>query len=484
MRPRARRDGQLSDQLADMLGRFQTPLRRRDDPAGDGVARARVRRDQGVEGHGLRRDDGVRALRGAPGLSPARHHARRGAPDCRVLGSARSLNDALALLSADSQPYNASQTDDQGNRIPIPGPANKQFNALIAAAHDELLYSTPDPVPAALALGTDGTTGRTTLSRPRTDLETLENLFYARNGAFGNASGSSTFIALRDPRGYAQVHPVNGAIPAPFVDADHDGLADVDALGRFVTSNGQPPPSPFFAVGDTYGTRDKCGRALRAGLATTGGDGGVSGAIQKAAAGDAGGAGDGGAGATSDAGSAPPASGDAGAPSPSACGPVGADYLLYDYLDTSHVFASSLMSDLKPLANPDPNAKHETLMYLLAGLPVTLGTRDGSPTTKKCYAPDPKNPTAVANCLDPNSLLSYDSYETKQSPMLDLVYAIGQMMGDPTIDDTLAYVSALFASHTTDVARLTGDGLAMKANANAHPEAKIPSDVDALGRDD
>src|SRR5205807_227875 len=36
----------------------------------------------------------------------------------------------------------------------------------------------------------------------------------------------------------ASVALVGGAVPAPFVDADHDKLADIDALGRFVDARG------------------------------------------------------------------------------------------------------------------------------------------------------------------------------------------------------------------------------------------------------
>ena len=57
---------------------------------------------------------------------------------------------------------------------------------------------------------------------------------------------------------------VNGQVPAPFVDADGDGLPDVDALGRFVTSDGSLPPSPFFSVDGASGPRDSSGRALSA----------------------------------------------------------------------------------------------------------------------------------------------------------------------------------------------------------------------------
>ena len=342
-------------------------------------------------------------------------------------------NAALSLLSSDSQPYNASKLDSKGIRLPVAGRANAQFNALIAAAHDELLYATQDPAPPVLSVTTDTTVGRSLLSRPRTDLEMLEQLFYASDPAYGSG-GAPGFIALRDPHGYAQVALVNGAIPSPFEDTNNDGLADVDDSGNFITSDQSVPPSPFLAVGGATAQRDGCGRALRGA--------------------GAGGSSDGGAGGSA------------------ACGAVAPGSLIYDYVDTSSVFATSLMTNLKPLANPDPASRHETLMYALAGAPVLFGARDGSPKSSKCYNPDPKNP---GNCADPSALLQYDAFETDSSALLDLVYAMGQMLGDPTIDDTLAYVKALFTDQVGSMARIAGDGLAMKASANQHPEANIPS---------
>jgi hypothetical protein len=395
------------------------------------------------------------AIKSAPDAqsSFARFEARQGyRPIDVALGAARPviawdglrdlLNSSLALLASDSQPY---AVDSSGNHQVIPGPANPQFNQLIQVSHHEMLYATPDPSPGPLLIASDSGIGRTLLSRPRTDLEVLGTLFYAQGSAFGNAGAKPSFIVRRDARGYAQVHAPGGVVPGPFVDADHDGLADVDDLGRFVTTDGQPPASPFFFPGLALGNRDQCGRALGGAPATGATD----------------------AGSGSEAGAT-----DAGpAPVGNPCGNVTPDDLLYEYLDTSHVFATRLMNDLKPLANPDASAKHETLMYALAGAPLLLGSRDGGPKTQKCYAPDPKDPS---NCSDPASLLAYDSFETDSSALLDLVYAVGQMLGDPTIDDTLAFTSQLFTSSVGDVARLAGDGLAMKASANQHTEAKIP----------
>jgi len=459
----------MSNQLADMLSRFQVLYN-------DGTI------PQSTESL-ARIFDAIKASPDAQ-TSFAHFEARQGyRPIELTLGAARPAiaysglrdltNAAVALLSADSQPYNTSKLDSLGNRVPIPGPANPQFAQLIATAHDELGYSSADPVPATLAVTTDPAIGRTLLSRPRTDLEVLETLFYASDPAYG-LGGAPQYIALRDPRGYAKVALVNGVIPAPFVDADNDGLADVDASGQFVTTDGNPAPSPFFAIGATYGTRDNCGRAIRSGtVVTTGDDGGGTGPIGdddgSAPSFDATAPSD----ATASSEAAAPINDDAGTPAvTNPCGIVPDGALLYDYIDTSTVFAASLLRNLKPLAVPDATSQHNTLMYALAGSEVLFGKRDGTAASSKCYAPDPTNPSS---CTDPTSLLNYDSFETDTSALIDLVYAIGQMLGDPTMDDTLAYVRRLFTNDLSDVARIAGDGLAMKAQANAHPEAKIPA---------
>ncbi|HSR98179.1 MAG TPA: hypothetical protein VLM79_14070, partial [Kofleriaceae bacterium] len=69
-------------------------------------------------------------------------------------------------------------------------------------------------------------------------------------------------LVQRDARGIARVALIGGTVPAPFVDADRDKLADVDVLGRFVDAQGQPiaAATPFAVAGDTA-TRDTQGRA-------------------------------------------------------------------------------------------------------------------------------------------------------------------------------------------------------------------------------
>ncbi len=77
-------------------------------------------------------------------------------------------------------------------------------------------------------------------------------------------------LATRDARGVVQVLRPGGALPAPFVDANTDGLADIDALGRFVDSTGAAveAPAPFTLPDDVTATpwqfRDPLGRALTA----------------------------------------------------------------------------------------------------------------------------------------------------------------------------------------------------------------------------
>ena len=77
--------------------------------------------------------------------------------------------------------------------------------------------------------------------------------------------GEATPLVMvrRDWRGIAKVALVAGNVPAPFVDADGDKLADVDAAGRFVDASGAVimAPTPFATTGDVW-TRDDQGRAV------------------------------------------------------------------------------------------------------------------------------------------------------------------------------------------------------------------------------
>ncbi|MEO7095961.1 MAG: hypothetical protein ABI175_22055, partial [Polyangiales bacterium] len=86
---------------------------------------------------------------------------------------------------------------------------------------------------------------------------------YARDGLGGSAPEAP--ILLRDARGYAQF----AVPPADVQDKDGDGLADVDAYGRFLSKSGKPLaigtpfPVPFHAGTEKdTAPRDKLERAL------------------------------------------------------------------------------------------------------------------------------------------------------------------------------------------------------------------------------
>lgn len=132
--------------------------------------------------------------------------------------------------------------------------------------------------------------------------------------------------------------------------------------------------------------------------------------------------------------------------------------LLYDYLDTSHTYAAQMLVDMKPLVNPDPEAQHETLMDLVGGMYVSVGPREQK---QKTY--------------DSGSI-TYDAIPT-DSPMIDLVYALGSLMGDQNMDATLALAQELFTNEQPKVARLTGSMISAMDIAHAHPEAKIAPEV-------
>ncbi len=414
-------EARFHDELSDMLGRFQALYN-------DGTI------PQSTESLAHIMD----AFKASPDAqaSYARFDARQGyRPIDLALGATRPIiaypnlrdlaNATLSLLSADSNPYDPNaKYDDRGQRIAVPGAAYPQFSKLLEVTHEEFRDVKADPALAALPAPVKDTSGRLVLARPRTNLEVMQELFYAQDPAFGG--GTSRFIVRRDPRGYALIPLVAGAVPLPFVDKDNDKLADVDALGRFITADNSTPLSPFFAVGTDLGKRDMSGRALSA-----------------------------------------------------------AGTLVYDYIDTSHTFTASLLSDLKPLVNADKAQNHETLMYALSGSYALFGTRDGSNKTTRTYSPntnlvddwklthpDEKPP---ADLTTAPVTISYNSFHPETSALLDLVYAFGQVLGDKTADDTLALTKELFANHTGDMARLVGDSLYLKTQvADKHPEAKIP----------
>jgi hypothetical protein len=359
----------------------------------------------------------------------ARFDARQGYRPLDIgLGAARPVlaypqlvpmvQSLLSLVATDSDPYNPAGAIDPskpvglGNRKPIPGPAAPQMQQLLAVGRQELRTATaPAPAPL-LATTTDPTIGtRQLLSRPRTTLELTRQILLQSNPAFDVGLQPTAYVVTRDPRAYAAVPLVNGAVPAPFVDANGDGLPDVDALGQFVTVSGQPVPSPFFSPDGVDGNRDANGLAV---------------------------------------GEATPT--------------------LYAYANVGQTFMANLEANLRPLLDPDPTQGQEAVVNVLGGSYVLFGDRDSGATTTRTYPPDP----ASANPTQPVTL-TYRAFHPETSPLVDLVYALGVMMSDPVMDDLLQLARQLMAQQPDAMARLVGLGLKVKAIADAHPEAHIPA---------
>jgi hypothetical protein len=146
-----------------------------------------------------------------------------------------TLGATMKLLSNDSLPYDKPGT---------PGVGHDELQRFIIAAKADLLEPPPKPE-RLLKTSLDATSGRTILNRPRTALELLREVALTEDPAFAN-EGPPLLVVRRDPRGVASIAKKDGRIPAPFVDANNDGLPDLDSLGRFVlTPNATPPPDPF-----------------------------------------------------------------------------------------------------------------------------------------------------------------------------------------------------------------------------------------------
>jgi hypothetical protein len=127
------------------------------------------------------------------------------------------------------------------------GTAENQWKTLMAAASMELKAAQPVDNPGD----------------PERTLKLTLDLMLSTHPDL--ATNTVRPLVARDFRGVALAPVLNGKVQPPFVDADNDGLADVDSMGRFVDGSGNPLalPDPFPALGaaDTA-PRDAQGRAL------------------------------------------------------------------------------------------------------------------------------------------------------------------------------------------------------------------------------
>jgi hypothetical protein len=341
-------------------------------------------------------------------------------PPSVALGAARPLLGYPRLRDLSAETLRLTLADSSpfdANPQAVPGAAYVPLSALMMSAREEMRTATVSTVPASLTVTADALSRRDVLSRPRETMELLREVLFTQDASFG--SGAPRYIVKRDARGLASVPLVAGAVPKPFVDKDGDGLPDVDDKGSFLTVDGSAPPTPFFSVDapKAGGPRDTFGRL------------------------------------------------------------VSANRPVYEYMDTSHVFLTKLITDSRPLVDPE----QESLMNAVGGLYVMLGKRD--PNSKKTYAGDPRQEEIWKLTHRPDEappgdinqrpvVLGYNGYSVDSSPALDLVYAAGQLLSDHTVDDALLLSRVLMTEHQGDMARLLGATIAFRDVANAHPEAQ------------
>jgi len=253
-------------------------------------------------------------------------------------------------------------------------------------------------------------------NRPRSAIEVGRRLLLDQHSDYAaSATAEPRYIALRDRRGFAVPLGSNpgvfGNVPSPFADLDNDGFADVDYSGRFVDSAGNPLAldSPFFVPGVNFGQQDAYGR-------------------------------------------------------PST--------LVFEYLDTSRTFTGALSEDVLALVDGTKKAsegaaepwleENEALMYALSGLQVLAG-----PRAPAAYAPVSE---AIFDDLSAcgDGCISYQRFRAEDSPLPDLVHALGQVLADPDSDVMLLALMELIEEHPNTVARLIGAGLRVKAIADEH----------------
>lgn len=134
----------------------------------------------------------------------------------------------------------------------------------------------------------------------------------------------------------------------------------------------------------------------------------------------------------------------------------------YTTLDTSRTAISSIARSVRVLADP----QNEALMDALAGAYVLYGPREPARydfSKGVILAPGQECPTAPADaCLD------YTRFKGEESPLVDLIYALGPVLADPDSDALLLGLLDLVENHESDVARLLGAALKVRQIALDH----------------
>ncbi|HEU4404205.1 MAG TPA: hypothetical protein VFS43_02780 [Polyangiaceae bacterium] len=237
--------------------------------------------------------------------------------------AAQSLGMMRPLLTS---PHLRRSVKELVRLVSAGGPAERPFQAFLAAAEQELRTMQADPDGGPLSVDE----GRLQPSRPRVTSELLASALLMQADEF-RVGDAPRYLARRDRRGFAlpagALPDGRAPVPAPFADLDGDGFADLDAFGRFVDAQGAPldAPPPFrvlLASTDRDFTFDEAtGRSLSG------------------------------------------------------------DRLIYSYLDASGTFAASALRDLRPLVAARPGGAEggaSTLFKALRGARPIFGERKPS----------------------------------------------------------------------------------------------------------
>lgn len=133
---------------------------------------------------------------------------------------------------------------------------------------------------------------------------------------------------------------------------------------------------------------------------------------------------------------------------------------LYAYLDTSRTLLASVLRDARRAFPEAPDGTPRAApVDLLAAAPALGGARAAKPTTQRTYADGGR--------------VTYRGFDAKTAPLVDLVYALGQLLAMPSMRDGMALVRSLAAEHPSELARLVRVVHEMIAAMDEYPNARL-----------
>ncbi len=407
----AKKARKLSEELADMLGRFQALY---NDGTIPNSTAALGRLTESFKNS----PEGLAAL--------ARIDARKGYHPAQVaLGVIRPLvaypnlrdlaNTLLSAISEGSTP--AAKTGAAVTKASGAGAAYPQFTQLLSVLREELREFKADPTSPVVASVTPDTSGRISLLRPRTTFEALAEVMFAKTET--NPGAKAAYVLKRDARGYAEAVFDSGRFEGPFLDGDRDGLADIDDLGQFLTKDNSAAPPPFFVAGLSQGKWDKAFRSL------------------------------------------------------TGQGKLVYNYIDMNKTFVSSMFKDVRVL-FSPGQDTIVNALAGAYVMLGArdGEQRSVKVYSDDPTRADDYLlthPRSKPPADVTKVS-----LQYNAYRGEESPVVNITHALGQVLGDKSADDLLLLARKLFTENESEVARVVAAMIDAKVKIiDKYPNASI-----------